>query len=297
MEYISTFKIQTPNTYICQRNPPNFLCNEEETTNSLKKIFGFTKKLFERHYIEYEQHKIEKFLVDTEGETIVDVRFKWNYNYFHFLTEGLPSLLETLKVLNNNASIACIQSKFIKDVLEWFDIKNKLYIGGRVKDVYTMRLIECGNPSPQKINLLRSRIYQKLSFEKTYGILIKRSESCRSILNHDELLEFLQKKYSLEWKVFDTLPFKETTELFSKVSVIVAPHGAGLTNMLFSPSNITIIEIMDKNDPNVCYWHLSEMLGNKHYILPIATTNGNFTVNNFDLISKFIQTQDEEQCA
>jgi len=295
MEYISTFKIQTPNTYMCQRNPPNFLCNEEETTNSLKKIFGFTKKLFERHYIEYEYHKIERFSVHTEGESIIDIRFKWNNNYYHFLTEGLPSLLETLKVIS--LPITCIQSKFLKDVLEWFDIRNKLYIDGQIKDVYSMRLIECGNPSPQKISLLREKISEKLKFEKLYGILIKRSESYRSILNHDELLEFLQKKYSLEWKVFDKLPFKETTELFSKVSVIVAPHGAGLTNMLFSPSNITIIEIMDKNDPNVCYWHLSEMLGNKHYILPIATTNGNFTVNNFNLISKFIQILDEEQCA
>jgi len=290
MEYISTFKIKETDTYMYERNPPNFLCNEEETINSLKRIFGFTKKLFEKHYIEYEQHKIEKFIINTEGQSIIDIRFKWNHNYFHFLTEGLPSLLETLKVVN--LPIACIQSNFIKDILEWFDIRNQLYTGGQIKDVYTMRLIECGNPSPQKISLLRQKISQKLNFEKKYGILIKRSESCRSIINHNELLEFLQKKYSLEWKVFDKLSFKETTELFSKVSMIVAPHGAGLTNMLFSPSNITIIEIMDKNDPNVCYWHLSEMLDNKHYILPIETVNGNFRIPNFDLFtSELFQSQ------
>jgi capsular polysaccharide biosynthesis protein len=145
-----------------------------------------------------------------------------------------------------------------------------------------MRLIECGNPSPQKISLLREKISQKLSFEKNYGILIKRSEPYRSIINHDELLEFLKQEYEIEWKVFDKLPFKETTELFSKASMIVAPHGAGLTNMLFSSENITVIEIMDKNDPNVCYWHLSEMLNNNHYILPI-TSNGNFLLSKNDL--------------
>jgi capsular polysaccharide biosynthesis protein len=279
MEYISTFKIQKPNTYTCQRNPPKFLCNSEETQHSLKRIFGFTN-IFEHHSIEYEQHKIERFSVNTEGQSIIDVRFKWNHNYYHFLTEGLPSLLETLKVIT--LPIACIQSKFLKDVLEWFDIPNELY-SGQIKDIYTMRMIECGNPSPQKIALLREKISEKLVFEKKYGILIKRSESYRSILNHDELLEFL-KKYPIEWKVFDTLPFKETTELFSKASMIVAPHGAGLTNMLFSPSSLTIIEIMDKNDPNVCYWHLSEMLHNNHYILPIECQT-NFRLSNSDFLT------------
>lgn len=277
MEYISEYKIQSPNTYICQRNPPKFLCNEEETQNSLKRIFGFN--IFEKHYVEYTYHKIQKILVNNEGDSIIDVRFKWNHNYYHFLTEGLPSLLETLKFIN--LPIACIQSKFLKDVLEWFDIQNEIHVG-QIKDVHTMRLIECGNPSPQKISLLREKISQKLSFEKKYGILIKRSESYRSIINHDELLEFLKQEYEIEWKVFDKLPFKETTELFSKASMIVAPHGAGLTNMLFSSENITVIEIMDKNDPNVCYWHLSEMLNNNHYILPI-TSNGNFLLSKNDL--------------
>lgn len=281
MEYIVTFKIREQNVYLVERNPPKFLCNTEETQNSLKRIFSFPDHLFSKHSVEYEHHKIEKFIVNPEGQSIIDIRFKWNHNYFHFLTEGLPSLLETLKFVN--LPIACIQSKFIKDVFEWFDIRNELYTGGQIKDAYTMRLIECGNPSPQKISLLRHQISQKLTFEKKYGVLIKRSESYRSIINHDKLLDFLQKKYSLEWKVFDKLPFKETTELFSKASMIVAPHGAGLTNMLFSPANITIIEIMDKCDPNVCYWHLSEMLCNKHYILSIPTLNGNFLLSQNDL--------------
>ena len=40
---------------------------------------------------------------------------------------------------------------------------------------------------------------------------------------------------------------------------------------------------MNKHDPNVCYWHLSEMLHNKHHILPIQTLNGNFLLSKTDL--------------
>ena len=100
---------------------------------------------------------------------------------------------------------------------------------------------QCLNNKLRKFNRerLANKISEKLVFEKKYGILIKRSESYRSILNHDQFLGNLKSYYNdIEWKVFDKLSFNETTELFSKAKVIVAPHGAGLTNMLFSSQNI-----------------------------------------------------------
>lgn len=72
---------------------------------------------------------------------------------------------------------------------------------------------------------------------------------------------------------------QETVELFSKAKIIVGPHGAGFTNMLFSPNGITIIEFMDLNNPNICYWHLSEMLQNKYYMIPCKMTNKKFFID------------------
>jgi hypothetical protein len=276
---------QKPNTYLFERSPPVFICNEKETQNSLKRIFSFTDKFFEKHFIEYGYHQIENFIVNpSRNITVIELRFKWNHNYFHFLTEGLPSLLEIKSQVNiEDFTLLCVQSNFIQNVLKWFEINNNVSFNNNsdLKDIYVMKKIECGNPSPQKIKLLRNEISKKLIFEKKYGILIKRSESYRSIMNHDQLLENLKNFYSdIEWKVFDKLSFNETTELFSKAKIIFAPHGAGLTNMLFSPNNITIIEIMNKDDPNVCYWHLSQTLQNNHYIIPIDTFNGNFVVDD-----------------
>ena len=286
MNYNDTFRFlelpQRPNTYLFERSPPIFIGNEKETQNSLKKIFGFTDKLFEKHFIEYGYHEIEKSQVNSlSTRDVIELRFKWNHNYFHFLTEGLPSLLE---INLSEPTILYIETAFTKHILNWFGFKNPMETGiiySHIKDIYIMRKIECGNPSPQKIKLLRNKISEKLTFEKKYGILIKRCESYRSIMNHDKLLENLKSFYSdIEWKVFDKLDFNETTELFSKAKIIFAPHGAGLTNMLFSPNNITIIEIMNKDDPNVCYWHLSQTLQNNHYIIPIDTFNGNFVVDD-----------------
>jgi hypothetical protein len=153
------------------------------------------------------------------------------------------------------------------------------------KEIITQEFIECGNPSPQKIQLLRSVIERKLSFEKKIGILIYRRENYRKILNHDEVLQMLKKKYSeIEWVVFDVLPIQETAMLFSKACVIVGPHGAGLTNMIFSPKGVTIIEFMPIDQPNICYWHLSEMLENNYTMIPCKMEGMNIIVN----ITKFI---------
>jgi len=267
MEYINTFKIVEKSDVM--RNPPTIL-GYSEVKENLKRIFGFTDSLFEPHYIEYHPHRVE--CISINGPSFINVNFKWNNNYYHFLTESIPALLE----INRKLPVVCQGSKFKLDMLKFFEIES----GDGYGEMITMKYIECGNPSPQKIRLLRNVIEQKLVLKKQYGIIIKRSESYRSVINHDYLVKIAKNCYPIEWKIFDKLPVQDTAELFSKAAIIIAPHGAGLTNMLFSPRGITIIEFMPLHDPNVCYWHLSEMLGNKYYMLPYPTVNNNFIVDD-----------------
>lgn len=65
----------------------------------------------------------------------------------------------------------------------------------------------------------------------------------RRLRNEDELMQriggFGFTKVSLTG-----MPVREQIDLFSNASAIVAPHGAGLTNILFSPTSARIIELM-----------------------------------------------------
>jgi capsular polysaccharide biosynthesis protein len=133
--------------------------------------------------------------------------------------------------------------------------------------------VECGNPSPYKLNLLREKVVTKVTFEKTHGILIHRQKN-RRILNESEVFNRMKELYpSLTWVIFDTLSVEDTATLFSKAAVIVAPHGAGLTNMIFSPKGTEIIECMPIEQPNACYWHMSEMMKNPYKMVPCHTEN------------------------
>jgi hypothetical protein len=143
--------------------------------------------------------------------------------------------------------------------------------------------IECGNPSLEKIEIMREIISQKVVFEKRIGILIRRTESYRNIVNHDDVLAMLRRVHpGIEWRVFTSETIPTTAEWFSQAKIIVAPHGAGLTNMLFSPAGIPIVEFMPSSNPNICYWHLSEMLRHSYHMIPCREVGKNLWVDIAD---------------
>jgi capsular polysaccharide biosynthesis protein len=249
---------------------------------NLKNIFYFSDAIFADHDTYFKFHNVVSSKIGERGASVIHVGYKWTNTYYHFLTEALPAILSIQSNERRiHQPIACLKSSFCIPISRWFGIENDIIheLPKYTKEIVTLEFVECGNPSPQKIQLLRFVIEQKLSFEKKIGILIYRRENNRKVLNHDELLQMLKKKYSdVEWVVFDLLPIEETTILFSKARMIVGPHGAGFTNMIFAPKGIDIIEFMDTDNPNICYWHLSEMLGNKYHMIECKTINSNFAI-------------------
>lgn len=60
-------------------------------------------------------------------------------------------------------------------------------------------------------------------------------------------------------------------ELFSKAAMIIAPHGAGLTNIMVSPLHTPVLEIGPPACPS-CYLHLTLKVRDSGYILTSAST-------------------------
>ena len=57
------------------------------------------------------------------------------------------------------------------------------------------------------------------------------------------------------------MDFNQTKEFFSDVKILIAQHGAGLTNMLFMQPKSRVIEIRNLNDShNNCYYSLASAL-------------------------------------
>lgn len=223
------------------------------------------------------------FSMNRQNEYILGYNH-WSSNIFHFATEQLPSIMFVIQEIgssyrNTNIPILCVNSPFLLPLLAFFEINNPVQLIDKpyiylpqvdvVDVVYEQEYVECGAPSPEKIELVRSFILRKLAPQAhNIGILIRRRETKRSVKNHDDLLDLLRtERPDLEWRVFDAQPFDETVALFSMARLIVAPHGAGLTNMLFSPPGTKIVEIMPTKSPNLCYHHLAALLKFDHCIV------------------------------
>lgn len=125
------------------------------------------------------------------------------------------------------------------------------------------------NPSPGARDFLRKKFLPLAAqipdiFPKRYYIPREKS---RVIINESELYSTLRKN-SVEIVRPESLSFIEQVALFSRAELIIAPHGAALANLLFSPPKSSVIEIFSPNYVNICYWALCNHGGIKYsYIL------------------------------
>lgn len=226
-------------------------------------------------------------------ERIAPIVQLWGYGYYHFLIEQMPKILriaalsQDIPILTYCASFhASINTRFIPEILAAFGVKNPIVsyhpmVTYLVSEAILTTDIICGIPSRADLDMLRQLVVRPV-VAKPIGILIKRSgRPLRTLANHDAILAALRGiRPDLEWRVFDSMTFIDTVRLFSEASVIVGPHGAGLANMVWCNEGTEIIEIGSAVEPNICYWHISELLGNKHTIvISDQDSEGRFTIS------------------
>jgi capsular polysaccharide biosynthesis protein len=81
------------------------------------------------------------------------------------------------------------------------------------------------------------------NYEKFDRIYISRNDSnCRKILNEEEFIEKL-KKYNFKILTLTNKTLLEQFILFNNAKIIISPHGAALTNIIFCNTDVQIFEI------------------------------------------------------
>lgn len=68
----------------------------------------------------------------------------------------------------------------------------------------------------------------------------------------------------------------EQAEIFAGAEIIVAPHGAALTNLVFCSEGTTVIEFFSPDYIRTDYWMISQQLGLEHYYIKGKGFKGNF---------------------
>ena len=83
------------------------------------------------------------------------------------------------------------------------------------------------------------------------------------------MLKKIAEAHGLRFVIFSdkNLPsFSETMKLFYRAVMVVAPHGAGLVNTMFSQPGTVVIEVLCSHKKSVlCYPYLIRSIGHIYY--------------------------------
>ena len=105
----------------------------------------------------------------------------------------------------------------------------------------------------------------------------------RSIPNHEELKTKLTEKFGNRFKnvILDNMLFENQVKLFYSAEMVIAQHGASLTNVLWMVPNSKVIEIKPLSYQEQCFTFICEFANHQHIIFPQDYNHAPINVNKF----------------
>jgi tetratricopeptide (TPR) repeat protein/capsular polysaccharide biosynthesis protein len=200
--------------------------------------------------------------------------------YYHWMFDILPRIellrlsgvdLETIDRFVVNYK----EKPFQKETLSWLGIPlDKIVSSDRTSYIQAEELIVPSFPGYLDwvpfgtIRFLRQTFLPKIGLDlPKYGkkIYISRARArARHIINEDAVSGLLS-RLGFQTVYLEEMTVLEQVSLFANAKVIVAPHGSGLTNLVFCSPTTTVIELFSPNYVRTDYWMISQQLELKHY--------------------------------
>lgn len=208
-------------------------------------------------------------------------KFMMAGNYFHWMFNVLPKF-DVLR--RSGIDLSCVEKyaiyrsdrPFIQETLNILGVAgSKIIQSCNHPHIKAKSLIVPSPivhiPSKQNCDFLRSQFLPESSIEcknhQPERIFITRQEAAyRHILNEEELITCL-KRFDIHPVRLETLSVLEQAALFSQAKVVVAPHGAGLTNLVFCQPGTKVIEIFPRDYVVAVYHLISNHCGLQYYYL------------------------------
>lgn len=223
------------------------------------------------------------FPLPTYEEVFVATQY-WGAAVFHRMVEVIPRIVPYIEFLQRHpdimVSVPMDSSNILSEVLQIMGLsKYRLVTGAtRARIVYQPRSTSCGMANVQEIQMTSQifrdhirRSFATSGFSRNRLLLLRRSRLRR--FREQELIESLLKsvaaEFNLEFSVFLDEPvpsLNDTMMLFHTAVVVVGPHGAGLSNIVFCQPGTFVVEgVCDPPHVNLCYQHLAYVLGHRWY--------------------------------
>jgi len=240
----------------------------------------------------------QKLLPSIKEEKVISLLNKLDNNYYHWTLEALTRVLLVYDLSffkNYKIAIKAGALPFVKDSLKFlFDINSEqliekpLYKRIKTKKTLVVSFPHIRNETSENSNVYYPFIIKKLNdlatkrlIEKgidlntSKNIIISRKKAFeRKIINEEELLGFLN-EFNFEAIALESLSFLEQVTLFANAGIVIASHGAGITNLIYSKKCL-LIEMFPKhrNIRDAYYFaQITSALEIEHHVLLFEDEN------------------------
>ncbi len=205
--------------------------------------------------------------------------FGGDHNYFHWMLDVLPriELLSRagIDVRGSRVLVNAGSSAFHRETLAHFGISN-------VVDATRHHFVEAdtlvvpslpgvmGDITEASWRFIRHSFLSDATPAQAYTgkrLFISRRDSVnRRLLNEDELFALASRR-GFERVELHGMSLRQQAALFHSATAIIAPHGAGLTNLAFCSPGTTVMELFSPKYVNGCYWALSNLASLDYWYL------------------------------
>lgn len=99
-----------------------------------------------------------------------------------------------------------------------------------------------------------------------YIYISRKTATNRRVLNEDALINLLH-QFGFKSVTLESMSVVEQAKLMAGAKAVIAPHGSGLTNLVFCNPGTKVIEIFSPNYVYPCYWLVSNLVKLDYYYL------------------------------
>ncbi|WP_127586760.1 glycosyltransferase family 61 protein [Paenibacillus koleovorans] len=219
--------------------------------------------------------------VSYTGGTTAVLTFKFIKNYFHWMLDVLPRilLLRELRlpidkyVISPQSSYPYLESMHMLGVP-----KEKIVVSTRKLHLQAQKLIVTSRVSYKEFypkwscDFVRNELLAAAEASvqdgtpKTRIYISREGASKRKVTNEAAVMKRLA-PYGFHTVRLETMSLKEQIHLFRSADVILAPHGAALTNLIFARPGTKVIELFSPDYVKKYYWVISSHYQLDYYYL------------------------------
>jgi capsular polysaccharide biosynthesis protein len=197
-------------------------------------------------------------------------------NYYHFLLDVLPRFgvfEETMPGHRADALYVPAAAKWQRDLLELAGLGDHHVVETRKhRAVSADRLVVPCLPNPKEvapratIEWLRSRLPAGDIEGLPKRIYVTRgsARNSRRMVHEEAFMPLLEQRGFVRIEP-GGMSVRDQIDQYAAAEVIVAPHGAALTNLVFARPGVRVLEMFPASYVNACFWAITDSIPDARY--------------------------------